>query len=229
MVAASPTFESILIDALSRQHGGRARLRQLGDEDLFRARLALRRCEVLWEDALAEYGPERAVTFLLAVSLARATLEEEESRRERARYRGVPRDPAAGWIPDELIAAIKARIDLADLIARWGLTDLRRVRDGVYLGQCPWHEDGTPSFYVYTADTADQHFHCFGCQCHGDLFDVARLHGQWLSFAEAVEGFAGLAGVDWTPPAPREIAAPDSPSRAATVARRGKRAAFFPR
>lgn len=207
MVATSPTFEGVLLDGLLARHGGAARLRQIGDEDLHRARLALRRCEVLWEDALAEYGPGRAVAFLLAVSRAREAVEEEESRRERARHRGVPRDPSAGWVPEEVVAAVKRGVDLADLVARWGLADLRRLRDGVYLGRCPWHDDDSPSFYVYTADADDQHFHCFGCRAHGDAFDLVRLHGQWLSFKEAAEGLASIAGVPW-PPMP---AAPPAP------------------
>jgi len=202
MVVAAPTFEDVLIDSLLSQHGGRGRLRQLGDEDLHHARLAFARCEVLWEDALAEFGPERAITYLLAATRARTVVEEEESRRERARHRGVPRDAAAGWVPDEIVAEIKARTDLAALVQRWGLTDLRQLRAGKFVGRCPFHEDGTPSFYVFTEPPADQHFHCYGCGAHGDVFDLARRHGAWLSFREAVEGLASAAGVTWPPPEP---------------------------
>ncbi|WP_165982348.1 CHC2 zinc finger domain-containing protein [Dankookia rubra] len=33
-------------------------------------------------------------------------------------------------------------------------------------GLCPFHAERTPSFYVYS-----DHFHCYGCGAHGDLFD----------------------------------------------------------
>lgn len=194
-------FEAGVVDALAAVQGRPGQLRLLSDEDLYRLRLGLRRCEVLWEDALAEYGPARAIGFLLGVAAARGAVEGEESRRERARFRGVPRDAAAGWVPVELIAAIRRGVDLADLIGRWGLTDLRKLRPGVAVGRCPFHDDGSPSFYVYTADSDDQHYHCFGCQAHGDVFDLARAHGAWLSFPEAVEGLAAVAGVTFAPSA----------------------------
>lgn len=44
------------------------------------------------------------------------------------------------------------------------LTRLKRA-GAAYVGRCPFHEDRTPSFYVYL----DGHFHCFGCQAHGGL------------------------------------------------------------
>lgn len=48
------------------------------------------------------------------------------------------------------------------------------------LGVCPFHEEKTPSFYVYP-----DHFHCFGCRAHGSIIDFdMRYHT--LSFPEAV-------------------------------------------
>ncbi len=42
------------------------------------------------------------------------------------------------------------------------------VRDsqGQALYHCPFHEERTPSFRVYKNDN---HFHCYGCQAHGDV------------------------------------------------------------
>ena len=46
---------------------------------------------------------------------------------------------------------------------------------------CPLHPDKTPSFTVY----GDNHYHCFGCNAHGDVITLTqRLHG--LSFVDAV-------------------------------------------
>ena len=202
MTATSTYEEGLVIDALLAERGGRGRIRALGDEDLHRAALALWRTVALWEDALAEYGPVDGVTWLLAVGVARGVLADEESRRERARHRGVPRDAASGMVPPDAIAAIKRRTDLSELIQRWGLTDLRAVGAGKFVGKCPFHEDGSPSFYVYTSDPDDQHWHCFGCQKHGDVFALAREHGAWLSFRDAAEGLASAAGVNWPPPPP---------------------------
>lgn len=47
---------------------------------------------------------------------------------------------------------------------------------------CPFHEDKTPSAYIYE----DKRLHCFSCGYHGDQIDVAmRLHNY--AFKEAVE------------------------------------------
>ena len=46
---------------------------------------------------------------------------------------------------------------------------------------CPLHPDKTPSFTIY----GDNHWHCFGCNAHGDVITlVQRLHG--FSFVDAV-------------------------------------------
>jgi hypothetical protein len=68
--------------------------------------------------------------------------------------------------------AIKERIDLAEYVSRF--TELRQ--NGPQLkGKCPLpaHQDDTPSFNVYP----DKHFHCYGCQAHGDIFDFVTLMG----------------------------------------------------
>ena len=60
-------------------------------------------------------------------------------------------------------------------------------------GLCPFHEEKTPSFYVYS-----QHYHCFGCQSHGDAIDfVKNYHG--MNFIEALKFLGQKAGIDTTP------------------------------
>lgn len=47
---------------------------------------------------------------------------------------------------------------------------------------CPFHQEKTPSFVIYK----DNHFHCFGCQAHGDSIEfVMKLFG--INFIDAVK------------------------------------------
>lgn len=52
---------------------------------------------------------------------------------------------------------------LVDYVTRY--TRLKR-QGRIHKGCCPFHQEKTPSFYVYP-----QHFHCYGCSAHGDVFD----------------------------------------------------------
>ncbi|HEY8601789.1 MAG TPA: CHC2 zinc finger domain-containing protein [Thermomicrobiales bacterium] len=193
-------------------------LRRMGDEELHRERLAMRRLEVNADAILTDYcdtfgwqdGPARWGLYTAMVAQARALVEREEALREKARAAGVPRDHAPGWAPEAVVREVKARIDLADLFGRWGLTDLRRVGKK-WVGRCPFHEDRNPSFAVLTGDDG-QFYVCKSCGEHGDCYDLARKHAGWLTFKEAVEGLAAIAGVDWPPappPPPGPPAVPD--------------------
>jgi len=52
---------------------------------------------------------------------------------------------------------------------------------------CPFHNEKTPSFMV---DQNDNHYHCFGCQKHGDIIKlVEELYH--MSFKEAVNFLTG--------------------------------------
>ena len=62
---------------------------------------------------------------------------------------------------------------------------------GDYWACCPFHGESTPSFHC---EDRKGRYHCFGCQVTGDHFRfLTELEG--LSFPEAVERVAGLAGV----------------------------------
>ena len=55
---------------------------------------------------------------------------------------------------------------------------------------CPFHEDPTPSLQIYP-----DHWHCFGCQEHGDRID-------WLVRVEGMNRAEAIAAIqDWEPPA----------------------------
>jgi hypothetical protein len=79
---------------------------------------------------------------------------------------------------------LKASTPIARVIGE----TLSLKRDGrFYVALCPFHGEKTPSFYVYP-----DHFHCFGCGAHGDVFDwLIRAHR--VTFAEAVLHLAGGA------------------------------------
>lgn len=53
------------------------------------------------------------------------------------------------------------------------------------IGCCPFHSENTPSFHIYQ----DQHYHCFGCGAHGDIFTYL-METEGLSFPDAVEKLA---------------------------------------
>ncbi|GHU98488.1 hypothetical protein FACS189483_06570 [Spirochaetia bacterium] len=65
---------------------------------------------------------------------------------------------------------------------------------------CPFHEDNSPSCVVY-----DDHFHCFACGAHGDIYDMAaELRGvpcdkeHFREIAQDVESALGIVS-DWKP------------------------------
>lgn len=66
-------------------------------------------------------------------------------------------------------AEIKASIPLSAFIGQF--TELRQT-GSVWKARCPLgtHSDSTPSFNVYN----DNHWHCYGCNKTGDIFDFAK-------------------------------------------------------
>ena len=58
------------------------------------------------------------------------------------------------------------------------------------LGCCPFHEEKTPSFYVF-----DDHYHCFGCGAHGDTIEFVKNH-YGLGFIDTLKWLANKGGVD---------------------------------
>jgi DNA primase len=98
---------------------------------------------------------------------------------------------------------LRSRTPIAALIGR----RVKLVRAGrQWKGNCPFHGEKSPSFYVY-----DDHFHCFGCGVHGDAVAFV-MQSQGASFPEAVTLLAAEAGLEL----PRDD---ESPARAAQVSR----------
>lgn len=96
-------------------------------------------------------------------------------------------------LPGGFLDELRARTKLAPLIGR----RVRLARSGRELkGCCPFHNEKTPSFYVY-----DDHFHCFGCGAHGDAIGFV-MRSEGASFMEAVERLAAEAGLEVPKPTP---------------------------
>lgn len=69
---------------------------------------------------------------------------------------------------------------LLDMVAMDGIK--LRVTGGGGMGLCPFHQEKTPSFYVYKSNWA----HCFGCQWHGNFIDYV-MKRDGCTFREALE------------------------------------------
>jgi len=90
-------------------------------------------------------------------------------------------------LPPAFLDELRARTPMPSLAGR----RVRLAKSGRnWKGLCPFHNEKSPSFYVY-----EDSFHCFGCGAHGDAFAwLMRLEG--LGFMEAVERLAGEAGLE---------------------------------
>ena len=96
-------------------------------------------------------------------------------------------------LPAGFLDELRARTPLAAVVGR----RVKLARSGRnWKGCCPFHNEKTPSFYVY-----DNGYHCFGCGQHGDAISFV-MQTQGLGFMEAVEALAGEAGLDVPRPTP---------------------------
>lgn len=93
-------------------------------------------------------------------------------------------------IPESAIEEIKARTDLSDLIAGYGV-QVKRA-GGSYKACCPFHHEKTPSFHIQP----DKGFyHCFGCGESGDVIKFVMKY-EGLTFIEAAQKLAAAAGME---------------------------------
>jgi DNA primase len=97
---------------------------------------------------------------------------------------------------------LKSQIDISSVIGEY--VRLRRFGNR-YSGLCPFHNEKTPSFSVYTDH---QFFKCFGCDAKGDVFNfVMRIEG--LTFWEALKKLAEEHGI----PLPKQTKASDEKTK----------------
>ena len=95
----------------------------------------------------------------------------------------------AAVFSESVVEEIKARIDLADLIASYGI----QVRQAGSSAKacCPFHHEKTPSFNI---NSAKGFYHCFGCGASGDAIKFVQMQ-EGLTFAEAVRKLGEQCGV----------------------------------
>lgn len=84
-------------------------------------------------------------------------------------------------IPESELERLKEDVSVEQLVRAHGIELAKSGKD--WRGQCPFHEDSTPSFVVTPAKNL---WHCFGCNAGGGPVDwVMKANG--ISFRHAVE------------------------------------------
>jgi DNA primase len=101
-------------------------------------------------------------------------------------------------LPASFLDELRARTPMHALVAR--RVQLKKSGKN-WTGCCPFHNEKSPSFYVY-----DDGFHCFGCGAHGDAISFV-MQTQGSSFIDAVESLAAEAGLEVPKPSARAVEA----------------------
>jgi DNA primase len=105
-------------------------------------------------------------------------------------------------IPEDVIAEVKRRADIGNVIGR--TVKLKKTGRNL-VGLCPFHSEKSPSFNV----RADEGFYkCFGCGAAGDVFTfLEQSTGQ--RFIDVLRGLAAEVGVEL----PEEQVSPEEQRR----------------
>jgi hypothetical protein len=107
------------------------------------------------------------------------------------------------------VAEAKAAVTLSRIVGE--TTKLTKAGPNRWVAECPFHGEKTPSLSVYA-----DHFHCFGCNAHGDAV-------AWLMKARKMTFCAAMAHLGATPAGGRPQAiqpppqTPPAPARSATL------------
>ena len=92
-------------------------------------------------------------------------------------------------IPREIIEEIKYRNDIEDVVSSY--VSLKRAGSNL-VGCCPFHNEKTPSFTVFSAS---KNFYCFGCGAGGDVITFI-MKAENLDYPSALEFLAQRAGIE---------------------------------
>ena len=94
---------------------------------------------------------------------------------------------------DGFLDEIRQRLPISQVVGEHVIWDKRKSQPGRgdFWACCPFHGEKTPSFH---ADDRKGIYHCFGCGVTGDHFRFLTEKAG-MSFPEAVEKLAGMAGV----------------------------------
>ncbi len=91
-------------------------------------------------------------------------------------------------LPEYFLQELKMRSDLADIASSY--INLKRKGKNM-VGLCPFHNEKTPSFNIYTENGS---FYCFGCQAGGDVITFI-MKVENLDYMEAVRFLAQRVGL----------------------------------
>lgn len=83
----------------------------------------------------------------------------------------------------QFLDKLRQKIDIIEVISPY--INLKRAGSS-YKAICPFHSEKTPSFMI---NSGDDHYHCFGCNAHGDAIAFLMNHLK-LTFMESVEVLA---------------------------------------
>ncbi len=89
----------------------------------------------------------------------------------------------------DAVAEVRERTDIVELVSAY--VPLKRAGRS-YKGNCPFHQEKTPSFVVFPESGT---FHCFGCGKGGDAFSF-YMGIEHVEFREALTELARRAGVE---------------------------------
>jgi len=94
---------------------------------------------------------------------------------------------------DQFLDEIRQRLPITQVVGEHVLWDKRKSQPGKgdMWACCPFHAEKSPSFH---ADDRRGIYHCFGCGATGDHFRFLTEKAG-MSFPEAVEKLAGMAGI----------------------------------
>ena len=103
--------------------------------------------------------------------------------------------------PNTFLDEIRDRVPISAVVGRRVTWDRKKtnVPRGDYWACCPFHGEKSPSFHC---EDKKGRYHCFGCGVSGDHFRfLTELEG--MSFPEAVQQIADMAGVAMPQPDPQ--------------------------
>ena len=92
-------------------------------------------------------------------------------------------------IPREIIEEIKYRNDIEEVVSSY--VSLKRAGSNL-VGCCPFHNEKTPSFTVFSSN---KNFYCFGCGAGGDVITFI-MKAENLDYPSALEFLAKRAGIE---------------------------------
>lgn len=93
------------------------------------------------------------------------------------------------FLGEEQLRRVKDAVDLVEVMADYAPPQKAGAQFKVC---CPFHQERTPSCYIYPDQ---QTYHCFGCGAHGDVITLVREQ-EGLDFVDAVEYLARRAHIE---------------------------------